>query len=86
MCDRLTLISDFWDMPTYDSAFRLALTDWSLKNRARLGPIHMLTRSQVVNMGTAVANIALGGLIKTYTLRADFSLAVQKLGVPTPGR
>ena len=34
-------------------------------------------------MGVALANLALGGLIKIYTLRAGYDLTVQKLGLPT---
>jgi hypothetical protein len=82
-CGRLTLLSDLWDMPTYDSGFRLAVTDWCVRNRARLEPSHVLMRSQIVSMGVAVANLALGGLFNVYTLRASYDAAVQKLGVPS---
>jgi hypothetical protein len=80
--ERLTLLCDFWEMPGYESSLRLALTDWSVEHRARLEPIHVLTRSRLVSMGVAVANLALGGLIKVYTLRTNYDLALQKLGVP----
>ncbi len=84
--DRVTLLADFWAMPSYDSALRLALTEWSAEHRDRLEPIQMLTRSQLVSMGATVANLALGGLIKIHTLRTSYDLAVQKLGgPPRPG-
>jgi hypothetical protein len=84
--DRITMLSDFWAMAGYDSALRLALTEWSAEHRDRVEQIHMLTRSQLVSMGATVANLALGGLIKIHTLRTSYDLAVQKLGgPPRPG-
>jgi len=80
--DRLTILADLWMMPGYDSGFRLGLTEWAATHRAQMDPIHVLTRSQLVSMGAAVANLALGGLIKLHTLRTSYDLAVQKLGVP----
>jgi hypothetical protein len=85
--ERLRFLVDFWSMPTYDSPFRIGLTEWTAEHRGRLEPIHMLTRSPLVRMGAQVANLALGGLIKTYTLRTSFDLAVKELdGAPKPSR
>jgi hypothetical protein len=78
--ERLTLLIDFWDMPGYESFFRVGLTEWGLEHRARLEPIHLLARSPLVRMGVSVANLALGGLIKTYALRASYDVAVASLG------
>ena len=82
--DRLTILADLWTMPGYDSGFRLGLTEWVDRHRSQMDPIHVLTRSQLVSMGVAVGDHALGGLIKVHTLRTSYDLAVQKLAVPTP--
>ena len=53
----------------------------------RLEPIHMFFRSPLVRMGVAVADLALGGFIKTCALRASYDLAVKHLGIaPNVGR
>ncbi len=77
--DRLTILADFWNMPGYDSGFRLGLTDWVARHRTQMDPIHVLTRSQLVSMGVAVANIALGGLIKVHTLKTSYDRVVEGL-------
>jgi hypothetical protein len=85
-CERLTLLVDYWDMPTYDSRFRIALQEWAIRNRARLEPIHILTRSSLVRMGVAVGALVLGDVAKTHALRASFDLAIKQLGAPAkPG-
>ena len=75
--ERLTLFFDFWDMPGYDSAFRVAMTDWMLANRARLEPMHVLARSPIVRMGVSVVNLSLGGLIHTHGMRATYDSALK---------
>ena len=80
--ERLTLLIDFWDMPSYDSQLRVSMTEWALEHRSRLEPTHMLARSPIVRMGVAVANLALGGLIKAYALRANYDAAVKQLNPP----
>lgn len=77
--ERLTSVTDFWDVSGYDSRLRIELTEWLLERRSRLEPLHLLARSPIVRMGAAVANLALGGLIKTYALRANYDAAVNQL-------
>lgn len=82
--DRLTILADFWTMPGYDSGFRLELTEWVAKHRPQMEPLHLVTRSQLVSMGAAVANIALGGLIQIHTLRASYDVVVRRLAASAP--
>jgi hypothetical protein len=77
--DRLTLLVDFWDAPGYDSPLRVALTEWTVEHRSQLDTIHVLARSPIVRMGISVANLALGGLVKTYSLRASYDVAVKSI-------
>jgi hypothetical protein len=76
---QLGFLVDHCNMPTCDSRFCTELAGWAVEHRARLEPIHLLTRSSLVSMGVAVASLALGEFIKTYTLRTSFDLAVREL-------
>jgi hypothetical protein len=80
--EQLRFLVDVWEMPTCDRRFRIELTEWAVEHRAQLEPIHLLMRPSLVSMGARVANLALGGLINTYTLRASFDLAVKELDRP----
>lgn len=50
---------DWFRMTGYDTASRNELTAWSLRHKA-LAQINIGTRSRIVNMGVAVASLALG--------------------------
>ena len=67
-------------MPSYDPGFRNVLTDWSGSKGDRLRAIHILTRSKVVAMGAAVANLMLGGNVKMYADRVQFEAAFTAAG------
>jgi hypothetical protein len=67
---------DVGRMHTYDSGLRTRLTARFLRDRGRIERIDILAQSRIVAMGVAVANLALGGLIASYTKRVDFNLAL----------
>jgi hypothetical protein len=77
--ERLKLAIDCWEAPGYDTALRIALTEWMVEHRSRIEQIHVLARAPMVRMGVSVANLALGGLIKTYALRPSYEVAVKQL-------
>lgn len=79
---KITILADFCCLPTYDSAFRVIEQEWIIKNRASLEPIHVLVSSKIVAMGVAVANLAMGGLMTSYSTRASFDSVVAKHGLP----
>lgn len=83
---QILVLADFWDMPNYDSGFRVVQQEWGVKNRSFLiQPFHILTSSKLVSMGTAVTNLALGGIITTHTKRYSFDVEVKKAGLaPKP--
>jgi hypothetical protein len=74
------VFNDTERMPTYDTGFRQALTEWSDSKKGRLTMIHILTRSKVVAMGASVSNMLLGGNIKMYASRAPFEAAFVAAG------
>lgn len=65
----LNLFYDFSGMPTYDSELRVACTKWIQAHASFVPKIHVVVRSKMVAMGVSVANLALGGIIQTYTQR-----------------
>ena len=79
---RITILVDCNEMLSYESGLRVAMTDWALKHRASLDPLHFLNRSKLVAMGVAVANLAVGGLITSHTTRPSYDLVVRKHGLP----
>ncbi len=77
-CGKIALFDDLEHMTGYDAEVRLQLTTWSKKNRGRIVAFHILTSSKVVQMGVAVASLALGGGIKAHTKRRAFDTALGK--------
>lgn len=78
----IRLFFEFWDMPTYDSQMRTEWTGWLLRHRSRLESLHVLARSKLVLMGVSVANLALGGIVKTHETTATFERALHTSGFP----
>jgi hypothetical protein len=74
---RSIVFADWWDMTGYDSTARVELTAWMAKMRPRMSAFHVLVRSRLVAMGVSVANLALGGWIRSYSLRPPFLGAMQ---------
>jgi hypothetical protein len=79
---RITLLHDFWELTSFGSAFRVELVRWGQTNPNRFDAVRILTRSKIVNMGVAVMNQALGGIVTTYGMRAEFDIVAKKLGFP----
>lgn len=73
-------VCDWFDMETYDSAFRVQHGNWISQHKAQWNGAHVLLRSKLVSMGIAVANLGLGGKINTYTSRPEFDVMCRKLG------
>ncbi|AKT40971.1 hypothetical protein [Chondromyces crocatus] len=60
------LFLDLNELESYDSAARVLLTNWLQELRPRAEAIHVSTRSRLVSMGVAVANLALEGGLLAY--------------------
>ena len=65
-------------MENYDSALRTRLTTHFIAHRAQLESLHVFTRSRLVAMGVAVANLALGGIITSHASLAAFQVALDR--------
>ena len=56
---------NWFAMDNYDSVCRVELTSWVLSHRDQSG-LYIGVRSRMVAMGVAVANLALGSLIRVH--------------------
>jgi hypothetical protein len=70
------LFDDAWEATSYDSAARLALTEWAKQNASRIGSHHLLLRSKILAMGVSVANLALRQQIAVHTAPEAFAKAL----------
>jgi hypothetical protein len=68
---------DWLDMTGYDSASRIDLTNWVLKNRAK-SRLFISMRSKLVAMGVSVANLALGNMIETFSNSEQLEAALAR--------
>jgi serine/threonine-protein kinase len=78
---RLTIFIDFGRMPSYDSRFRVGLTEWGISHRKELESAHLLSQSQLVTMGAHLANLALAGIITIHRQRTTFEQLAAEHGV-----
>jgi len=69
---RLVIFVDGERFEGYETEFREKWTRWFLKNRARLDGMHFLVRSAIVKMGLNLIGLAVSGLVKPYSDRAQF--------------
>lgn len=75
---KLRVFHDWVEMTGYESQCRQRLTNWAVNNLDAFAEMHLAQRSKIVAMGVQVANIALGGLIRTYTDRAAVEVALRR--------
>ncbi|EYF08030.1 Hypothetical protein CAP_7052 [Chondromyces apiculatus DSM 436] len=75
-----TLFLDLNELDSYDTPARVRLTAWLQSLRQRTDAIHVSTRSRLVSMGVAVANLALEGALLRYgpDNRARYDAALQQ--------
>jgi hypothetical protein len=82
---RADLFIDAWQLDGYETGYRVALTEM-LRAMPEVTRVHGLLRSTIVAMGAAVANLALGGIVKIYRRPADFEAAMERAFVAAPSR
>lgn len=73
-------LETFWDleaMERYDPAIRTESVSVLLRHRKKLASVHALAKSIVVRMGVSVANLALGGMLRSYDARPRFEQEYQ---------
>jgi hypothetical protein len=74
---RLKMFYDMEAVSSYDSALRTKLTSRFLECRKEIDALVVIARSRLVSMGIAVANLALGGIIKLHEDHAAFAAAFE---------
>lgn len=79
---RLHLFFDLERVVNYHSEVRTGLTRVLLARRPKVASVQVLTRSKIVKMGVAVANLTLGDVVRTFESRVAFegALAQAKAG------
>jgi hypothetical protein len=73
----MSLFFDFEELESYDAAARSQLTGWTKAHQAELRMVHVLVRSRLVATGVSVANVALGGFMRSHTERPRFEAALK---------
>ncbi len=69
---------DWFEASGYDSGARKTLTNMVLQLRPKLGSVHILVSSRILSMGISVANVVLGGFIRSYSERQKFEAAYEQ--------
>lgn len=67
---------DYSEVTGYDSATRIALSEFTNKYKSGMNSIAILVRSKIVAMGVSVANLAVGGKIDAYANQQKFEAAL----------
>lgn len=70
---------DWQDMTGYGPGVRGTVTNWAMRVIRDFREIHIYMESSVVRMGVAVANMALGGKLRTYKTRQEFNDATAEV-------
>jgi hypothetical protein len=73
----LTLFVDGGSLLGYDPPMRTVPTEWLKKHKDKVVAQHMLVTSKIARMGLSVAGLVLGTVIKGYTERREFELALR---------
>lgn len=76
------VFNDGWAATGYETGMRVAMVTWTQKNPNATKELHFLTQSKLMNMGIAVMNLALGGMMKAYSKRQDFDVLCKRAGLP----
>jgi hypothetical protein len=69
---RPDVFHDWEQMIGYDTAARVAMTEWYRTIRDRVGTVHVLASSRLVAMGVSVVALAVGARVETYGSRTSF--------------
>jgi hypothetical protein len=87
---KLYVFHDWMDLTGYDTKTRIRLTAWSVAHRHAYEEVHLAVRSRIIAMGVQVANVALGGFMRSYTgiaaLEVELARVLRIVGAPIPSR
>ena len=74
---KLFVFHEWSKMTGYDSSCRARITTWTLANIDAYAEVHVAFRSKLVAMGVQVANLALGGLVRSYSDAGSLQVALR---------
>jgi hypothetical protein len=83
---RIAVFNDMEDVTGYEPGWRAVMTTWGMENTARAPSVNVLFRSKLVATGVAVSNLALGGILVSYSRREPFEERMREAGVLVPPR
>jgi hypothetical protein len=81
---RFHFMADLSELEDYHSSLRVDAVNIIKPNIGKLLSIQTCTRSRIVSMGVAVANLALGGILKNYSDKASFDAEVRHVSKAPP--
>jgi hypothetical protein len=73
------IFHDFESMSSYAPAARQALTEYAERKAMLIDSVNVLFSSRLVAMGVAVANMVLGGALRTFGTRKTFEARIREL-------
>jgi hypothetical protein len=74
---KLSVFHEWTKMTGYTPSCRARITSWTLDNREAYSEVHVAFRSKLVAMGVQVANLALGGMIRSYSETGALQVALR---------
>jgi len=87
---KLYVFHDWRELTGYDSKTRVRLTAWSVAHRHVYQEVHLAVRSRIIAMGVQVANVAVGGIMRSHTgiatLEVELARALRIAGGPIPSK
>jgi hypothetical protein len=81
---RFHFLADLGDLDDYHSSLRVEAVALLKANLAKCISIQTFARSRIVSMGVAVANLALGGIMKNHPDRASLEIEMRRLAKTPP--
>ncbi len=75
---KVDLFFDTQNMTTYEPEFRERMTAWHEAFKPHTRSASVLVSSKLVAMAIAIANLVTGGMLQTYSHRAEFEALVLK--------
>ena len=72
------LFHDTTQLRKYETGYRVEMTNLFRAEKDRMLSLQALVTSKIVAMGAAVANLAMGGIVKIYAREAQFEEAITR--------
>lgn len=80
----LTLFFDAAKLKSYTPEFRRIFTSWLADHRTSVNHTGIYVETQLVRMGLTLANVVLGGFVRSYSTRDAFEAAIREATGSSP--